>query len=83
MKHDYLKSVDSNIFVVNAEIDIKNKRLMCGYLDIELEPAEKETELVSETGASYFIDTDFSGGEVEYPCNQFNVRIILSRASTS
>lgn len=65
MKHDYLKSVDNNIYIVNAIINIKNKILLCGYLDIELEPEEKETKLVSETGLVYFIDTDFSDGVIK------------------
>jgi hypothetical protein len=77
MRHDYLKSVDNNIYIVNATINLKNKTLMCGYLDIELEPEEKETKLVSETGLVYVIDTDFSEGDLKYPCNQFNVRLGL------
>jgi hypothetical protein len=82
MKHDYLKSIDNNIYIVNTIINFKNKKIFCGYLDIELEPEKKETELISETGLIYLIDTDFSDGEIKYPCNQFNVRLNL-KISTS
>lgn len=81
MKHDYLKSIDNNIYIVNARVDLKNKKIMCGYLDIELEPLEKITSVVSETGVRYEIDTDFSDGDLKYPCNQFNVRLNIESTS--
>ena len=81
MKHDYLKSVDNNIFIVNARIDLKNNRINCGYLDIESEPVEKTTALESETGLVYTIDTDFSDGDLKYPCNQYNVTMNLNSST--
>jgi hypothetical protein len=77
MKHDHLKSTDNNIFIICAKIDSKIKRITCGYLDIEQEPTEKVTSLISETGLIYQIDTDFSDGDLKYPCNQYNVKLNL------